>query len=244
MDLKQLHDPFAADEIEWRAQQVGDGRSGPYAMVLAYVTNRAIMNRLDDVVGPDNWQNDYREAPGGGVLCGLRVRVLRVPAVNEAPPIYEWVTKWDGADQTDIEATKGGLSNAMKRSAVQWGIGRYLYNLETNFAEVSTERQRGSEWTRAKTKNGVEFWWKAPDLPAWALPGGSGVPGREAAPAPARARKAKAAKPGDFVIPMGPNQDKKVSEVDKETLVKMADWCREKGKYLDLAAAIDAYLGE
>ena len=32
-----------------------------------------------------------------------------------------FITKWDGAEDSDIEAVKGGLSDSMKRAAVQWG---------------------------------------------------------------------------------------------------------------------------
>ena len=40
----------------------------------------------------------------------------------------EWVTKADGADDTNIEAAKGGISDSLKRAAVLLGIGRYLYH--------------------------------------------------------------------------------------------------------------------
>lgn len=157
MNLKDLAKPFEEHDIEWRAQRVGISNNKPYASVLAYVTNRAIMQRLDDVCGPENWRNEYRPGPVGGVLCGLSIRV------ND-----EWVTKWDGADNTDIEAIKGGLSDSMKRAAVQWGIGRYLYHLEATFAQCSLEKQQG--WVRAMTKDKKLIYWQRPALPAWALP--------------------------------------------------------------------------
>ena len=122
--LDKLHIPFPEDDIEWRIQQQGLSKGLPWALVLAYVTNRAIMDRLDDVVGPENWTNDFTESPNGGVLCTLGIRVDK----------GVWVYKTDGADNTEIERVKGGLSNAMKRAGVQWGIGRYLYKLPTTFA--------------------------------------------------------------------------------------------------------------
>lgn len=158
-NLARLRDPFAPGDIEWRVQQAGEKNGKPWARVLAYVTNRAIMERLDDVVGPENWQNAYREGPAGGVVCGLSVRVTRVDGSSD------WVTKWDGAENTDVEPVKGGLSNAMKRAAVQWGIGRYLYDLEEGWARV-TENGRFS----AKTKDGGWFKWEPPELPEWAVP--------------------------------------------------------------------------
>lgn len=158
----QLQAPFAEEEIEWRAQRSGTGKKGPWCMVLAYVSNRAIQNRLDEAFGPMGWRNEYKEWHGTSQLCGISV----------FDGVTGWVTKWDGADVTDIEGTKGGLSGAMKRCAVQWGIGRYLYNLETSFAQCCTDRPPASEkalWRQGKV-NGSVFYWKTPQLPNWALP--------------------------------------------------------------------------
>lgn len=158
---QKLQAPFPASDIEWRAQQAGITSGKPWAMVLAYVTNRAIQNRLDDVFGADKWQNNIREWRDKSTICGISVKCGD-----------EWITKWDGAAETDIEATKGGISDAMKRAAVQWGIGRYLYKLDTTWAECSLAKQSGPEWHTAKDKSGTFFYWKTPNLPAWALPAG------------------------------------------------------------------------
>ncbi len=156
-DLKAV---FAPEDIEWRVQTAGKRQDGTiWAQVLAYVTNRAIMERLDAVCGAENWKNEFTSAPDGGVLCGLSIRVGD-----------EWVTKWDGAENTDIEAVKGGLSSAMKRAGVQWGIGRYLYNLTATFVNADPKgTERGN---LPKNKGGDFFKWNKPDLPEWALPVG------------------------------------------------------------------------
>ena len=154
IDLARLKDPFPALDIEWRVQSSGLKGDKVWARVLAYVTNRAIQDRLDAVCGPENWRNEYAHAPEGGVLCGISIRIGD-----------EWVTKWDGADNTQLEATKGGLSGAMKRAGVQWGIGRYLYRLPEGWAEIS---ESGAH--RGKTKEGTWFRWNPPPLPEWALP--------------------------------------------------------------------------
>ena len=161
MDLSKLKEPFPYEDIEWRLQQADKGKNGFWGKCLAYVTNRAICNRLDEVCGPENWKNEFDKAPDGGVLCGLSIKIGG-----------EWITKWDGAENTNIEAVKGGLSGAMKRAAsTGWGIGRYLYNLEESWVEVSDNGKYSG-----KTKSGEWFKWNPPKLPAWALPGGSGKP--------------------------------------------------------------------
>lgn len=163
---KLLQDPFSADDLEWRVQRCGKSANNkPYTMVVAYVTNRAIQQRLDDVVGLGKWCNEYKPSPDGkGFLCGISVKLDD-----------EWVTKWDGAECTQIEPLKGGLSGAMKRAAVQLGIGRYLYNLETEFAKCSLVDARWQcKGNHATFKDGgvvCHIDWQTPDLPDWALPG-------------------------------------------------------------------------
>jgi hypothetical protein len=163
INFKALQDYFEADAIEWRIQQAGEKNGRVWAITVPYVTNRAIQMRLDEVVGPENWRNEFRPGPDGGVMCGLSIRVGD-----------EWVTKWDGAENTDVEGVKGGLSGAMKRAAVQWGIGRYLYALEETFAVIS-ERGR----FRGRTKDQKPFRWDPPELPDWAMPA---RPARETRP--------------------------------------------------------------
>lgn len=155
MNLSELKEPFPASGIEWRLQQCGEKSGKIWAMCLAYVTNRAIMDRLDEVCGADKWKNEFTPGPHGGVLCGISI------LINS-----EWITKYDGAENTDIEAVKGGLSGAMKRAAVQWGIGRYLYDIEEGFAEITDNGKY-----RGKTKENKYFKWNPPKLPSWALPG-------------------------------------------------------------------------
>ena len=109
MDISKLKENFPADAIEWRIGRSGKKGDSIWATALAYITSRAIMDRLDDVCGPENWKNEFQPGPNGGVVCGLSIRVGT-----------EWVTKWDGADNTNFEGVKGGLSDAMKRAGYQW----------------------------------------------------------------------------------------------------------------------------
>jgi hypothetical protein len=111
--------------------------------------------------------NEYKEAPNGGIMCGISIW---------DPEKGQWITKWDGAENTQIDAVKGGLSGSMKRAAVQWGIGRYLYKLTTSFADCQPGKPNNSEahlygQQYVKETKG-KFWWRHPALPNWALPGG------------------------------------------------------------------------
>ena len=119
-ELRQaLTAPFPNGDIEWRVSATNKEKTK--GLAVPYVTNRAIQNRLDDTVGVDGWYNEFTPWKNGTAqLCGISIYLN---AHNL------WLTKWDGADDSDIEAVKGGLSDSMKRSAVEWGIGRYLYGM-------------------------------------------------------------------------------------------------------------------
>lgn len=162
IDWNKLKEPFSENDIEWRIMQSGKGAKGIWAKCLAYVTNRAIMDRLDELVGIERWANEYKEGPGGGVICGISIFIK-----SETHPDGVWITKWDGAENTAVEAIKGGLSGAMKRAAVQWGIGRYLYHLEEGWADIKDNGK-----FRATLKDKTPFKWNPPSLPSWALPKG------------------------------------------------------------------------
>ena len=123
-----LAKPFAPEDLEWRLQNTNEEKMR--GMAVPYVTNRAIQNRLDEVCGPENWYNEFKPWHSNGKkdsqLCGIAIH-------------FEgkgFITKWDGAEDSDIEPIKGGLSDSMKRAAYQWGIGRVLYSLDTVWVDI------------------------------------------------------------------------------------------------------------
>lgn len=121
----KLAAPFAPSDIEWRVGHTnGDKTKG---MALAYIDARAVMRRLDEVVGPANWTNEYPHA-SQKTVCRISIKIGS-----------EWIYKEDGAGDTDFEAEKGALSDAFKRAAVKWGIGRYLYDLESPWVPIEAK---------------------------------------------------------------------------------------------------------
>lgn len=141
---KELKKPFRPDEIEFRISAKSKDKTK--GLAVAYIQNRAVQNRLDEVIGFTNWKNEFIVTEKGKI-CGLSLRIDG-----------EWITKYDGASDTKIEATKGGISDSMKRAAVQWGIGRYLYNLP-------------AVWVKIKNTYGDNYEIiERPKLPEWALP--------------------------------------------------------------------------
>lgn len=205
----QLSRPFEPHEIEWRVGQVA--KSKERATLLAYLTARAVMDRLDEVVGPENWQDTYRQGPDGGVLCALSIRC------GDA-----WVTKEDGGENTQIEAVKGGLSDSFKRAAVKWGIGRYLYKLDSSYHEIHKGWAKGDDINVAERGAGHLGHIKRPKLPAWAMPpkqqAPKATPSPQATPAPTRWSDGERTRFCAIVSGWGIKYD------------TLAAWCESKGR--------------
>lgn len=121
--LDDLKAPFDPARIHFR---VGSMRKDhTKAIGLAYIDARDVMERLDAVVGPMNWQRTYSHV-GDKTCCEISIRFGD----------GVWVTKSDGAGDTDIEGPKGAFSDSFKRAAVNWGIGRYLYDLPNTWVDI------------------------------------------------------------------------------------------------------------
>lgn len=180
IDFASLEAPFAPSDLEWKCQTCWVKNGKPGAMVVPYVTRDAVMRRLNDVVGPGNWQTRLSGMPNGGMVMELGIRMGD----------GEWMWRADAADPTsgagDENAAKGGASNALKRVASQWGIGAYLYRFTRKFFGDNCNNNRSDariHCAKGRGNERIQFWCDPPPLPVWALPGGSGHP--PAAPATA-----------------------------------------------------------
>jgi hypothetical protein len=134
--------PVPPEEIEWRPGQHYE-RDGKHSVsVLAYMTNRFVMERLDAVAGPANWKNQFERSPIFDVQPG-KVKCFGIMAGISIKIDGLWITKYDAAEPSDIEPVKGAHSDAMKRAAVQWGIGRGLYYAPRMYAPA---KAAGQSW--------------------------------------------------------------------------------------------------
>lgn len=122
MMFEELAKPFPPELVSWR---VGSTKADKTAgLALAYIDARDVMERLDAVCGPQNWQCKYSHA-NGKTVCDIGIKCDA-----------EWIWKADGAGDSDVEAEKGALSDAFKRAAVRWGVGRYLYAIKSSWVEL------------------------------------------------------------------------------------------------------------
>lgn len=109
--FEALAAPFARDEVKVLKK---GGRD------LHYITARTAMNRLDEVVGPENWSDHY--LPGEhSVICILTITLPDGRTLSkEDAGGYAWMS--DAGDDN-----KSGFSDAFKRACAKFGIARYLY---------------------------------------------------------------------------------------------------------------------
>lgn len=124
-------DLFAPAEIKWKAQVVRGNR----AMAVAFIDARLVEDRLDAVVGIENWQDSYALLPSGNVICTLKVKING-----------EWIEKSDVGSQSDQpdegDRVKSAFSDALKRAAVKYGIGRYLYRIPQQWVDYDPQTKQ------------------------------------------------------------------------------------------------------
>jgi hypothetical protein len=164
-----LSAPFDPKDVKFKPQVVQGNR----ALALGYVDARVIQDRLDEVLGVEGWQDEYECLPDGTVVCRLRLRLGD-----------SWVTKMDvggPSEQPDGgDRMKAAFSDALKRAAVKFGVGRYLYRLPAQWVDYDPVKRQFA---------------RTPTLPPFALPkrqsafvqvpesGRKSLPGRNAAAA-------------------------------------------------------------
>jgi hypothetical protein len=123
--------PFDPREVRFKPAVV----SGNRALALAYVDARVIQDRLDEVLGVTSWQDEYECLPEGSVVCRLRLRLGE-----------EWITKMDVGGQSEQpdegDRRKAAFSDALKRAAVKFGIGRYLYRLPSQWVDYDPQKRQ------------------------------------------------------------------------------------------------------
>jgi hypothetical protein len=133
--------PISPEKIKWRKQ--GNKPSNGEYQFVPYIDARHAAEALDDWLGPLNWKVSYSqpekwETPGSNadewvMWCHLSVRSV----AND-----DWVTKSDVGKASNFEPEKGLVSDAFKRAAVAWGIGRNVYDMGIVWAKNVGDAQR------------------------------------------------------------------------------------------------------
>lgn len=114
-----LREPFQPEDIDFRPGARTKDKSK--ALALAYVNSRAVQDRLDRLVGAENWSYTYEP------LAISNDHVLKL--VKACLTIYG-VSKYDIGEASERAPSMGCVSHGLKRVAVQFGMGRDLYELK------------------------------------------------------------------------------------------------------------------
>jgi len=125
--------------FKWRVQSVNEYG----ANCVAYIDARDVQDTLDKVVGPQNWQVDYKQV-GNLFMAGIGIKKDDT-----------WVWKWDTGSESNIEKEKGHVSDAFKRAGVMWGIGRFLYSLDV--PKLKTKQHTNKKYYPI-TRDGQILW--------------------------------------------------------------------------------------
>lgn len=128
--MDRLKAPFSPEQVHFRVGPTsGDKKSG---IALAYIDARDAQQRLDEVIGPQNWQRDYPWSVDNKICCRVGIKCDG-----------EWIWKADGAGETNMESEKGAFSDSFKRACVNWGIAQYLYDLPNAWFPI---KQQGKSY--------------------------------------------------------------------------------------------------
>lgn len=123
------------NEIECRVQSCYEKG----VVLLLYKDARCDQNILDETVGALNWEKSY-QLIDGQLFCTIRIW---------DKDKQMWISKQDVGTESNTEAEKGRASDAQKRAASCFGIGRELYTAPFIWipAEKTKIEQKNGKWT-------------------------------------------------------------------------------------------------
>ena len=162
-----LHEPFEPCEIKWRVTATSpyQTKHGPQkrGQLVAYADQRAYTDRLNEVFGEWGWTRSYdvqvaqnfeRRAPGDKKQTAVAAKVVVVSTVTVHGLGAHTGVGEEWAD--DQNAATRAEAQAFKRACACFGLGRYLYDLDTVWVDLD-------QYNRPV---------RTPTLPDWALPSG------------------------------------------------------------------------
>src|SRR5205814_4680930 len=160
-----LSEPFDPGEIKWRvtATSTNQTRNGPQkrGQLVAYADQRAYTDRLNEVFGEWGWTRSYdvqvaqnfeRRAPGDKKQTAVAAKVVVVSTVTVHGLGAHTGVGEEWAD--DQNAATRAEAQAFKRACTCFGLGRYLYDLDTVWVDLD-------QYNRPV---------RTPNLPEWAVP--------------------------------------------------------------------------
>jgi len=131
--------------FKWRVQSANQHG----ATCVAYIDSRQVQDLLDEVCGAENWQCKFEEHKGN-LFCSIGINTKSIFDGGELKEY--WVWKSDCGTESNMEKEKGEASDAFKRSAVMWGIGRFLYSKKIVKLPVKEKNGKWYPYSEAQNK--------------------------------------------------------------------------------------------
>lgn len=116
--LQKLKAPFPASAIDVKPGATTERDSQKSGLVLTFIDARAVQERLDEAFGGE-WDFTWEPMPEYGNKLAVK-GIIRAAGIERQDV---------GQANGEEEPYKSAVSDAMKRAAVHFGIGRYLYAL-------------------------------------------------------------------------------------------------------------------
>lgn len=166
MEKLRFTDKFEEKDISWKVLQNSWTEGKAYALMTPFVNASAIQERLDEVLGWENWKTEYEVKESGNykyVVCILSCRTKD----------GEWISKQNVCEITEKKENnnapdnpiKSAYSGAFKRVALEFGIGRYLKNIKKYSPQCSESFPKGENAVRCYDKqSGKTFYATIPTL--------------------------------------------------------------------------------
>jgi hypothetical protein len=130
--LNKLGEPFAKEDIQWRAGATA--RDKKRAQALPYAEPRVYEDRLNEICGGD-WSVAFIPWGETRLICSLTIYGVSRSSTGE----FEQDKRNAIAEGTVAEA------QAFKRACTKFGLGRYLYDLPIMWVDYDEEKSRLKE---------------------------------------------------------------------------------------------------
>jgi hypothetical protein len=133
--FEQLRLPFHPSHITWKPGAI----KGERALAMPYADLRAYMNRLDEVCGYD-WSVAYEPWGNDRIICRLTIGDVMRSSTGETT---------NESEKSEIGGTVAE-AQAFKRACAMFGLGRYLYQLPTGWADWDAAGKKFTDKAKAK----------------------------------------------------------------------------------------------
>jgi hypothetical protein len=139
--FKQIQEELKKEiPYKWRVQSFSKHK--PQATCVAYIDSRDVQDVLDKYC---NWSDRYYSV-NGMLFCEITIYADGIEYKRS-----------DAGSESNVEAQKGQSSDAFKRAAVKFGIGRFLYSKKMVYLKADAIKT-SNNYPNVVDDNGKKVW--------------------------------------------------------------------------------------